>query len=176
MTSRAAVAAIVLFVLMGAIGLSHPGPTSAKEGILTFRLTISGEVPSGETHVLFFDPGNAGQTLFAFCGEFARPCATGTVERGFSGLEPGTSFAYRFQRVARDGSVTVYLRGTAVVGEVGLVYAVFTYGAVPDTAVSQPHGATGAGLFPAALVVTGLVAIGVAGRRQRRLSKNPGTL
>lgn len=116
----------------------QPTSVAAQSGAVEVKLTLYGDVPIGEIHRLHFDPGHVGVTDFVICGgSDSEPCTRGTYSGRYGGLDRGAAFGFRFERIAPDGSVSVYYRGTGVVGEVTLVTAVFRYGTLPNTATSM---------------------------------------
>lgn len=156
MRSRRAVATGGAALVM-ALMLGLPSRTAAADGAVDYQLTVSGSVPSGEIHTLFFeDPAaHLGQTQFAICGGSAPACAATVYTGSMTQLPMGSSFTYRFERVGPDGTVTAYFQGTGVVGEVAEIRAEFGYGVeLPDVAMAAPVSAP--------WVPLGLVALGLA--------------
>jgi len=112
-------------------------PTFGLVDEVRVELALVGEIPSGESHTLFFkDPAaDAGQTRFAICGGFVPACVGKTYVLHFTQLPAGSAFSYRFERIAADGAVTTYFRGSGVVGEVSVIQAQFRYSTLPNTAL-----------------------------------------
>jgi hypothetical protein len=129
-------AIVVTCLLVLGLSAGMASPAAAQTGEVRAELTLDGDVPGGEIHQLYFNTGNAGQTLFGICGQMLEPCRAKTYEIRLAGLDAHASFTYRFERVTPAGVVTSYFEGKGVVGEVAQIMAVFRYGAVPDTATS----------------------------------------
>jgi hypothetical protein len=156
----AVVAAILLLAMPGA------APVAAEPlGEVRATLTLGGDVPAGEIHQLYFDTGNAGQTLFGFCGQMLGPCTANTYEIRIAGLDPRATFSYRFERVTSDGVVTSYFEGEGAVGEVTEILAEFRYGVIPDTAVNPPASSGPLWLFIVGLTV-GVTVLGMTAKKR----------
>jgi hypothetical protein len=139
---------------------------AAQTGEVRAELTLIGDVPAGEIHGMAFDDpaANWGQTGFTVCGGTAPACAAKTYDLQFTQLPEGSTFTYRFERIAPDGTVTAYFKGTGVVGEVDLIQAEFRYGTLPNTSLVGQR--TRAPAWPVGLVVVLAVPLAWAvGRR-----------
>lgn len=123
--------------LLAALLMGQPSQVAALgSGSVDTQLTLFGNVPPSEIHQLFFeDPAaHLSQTLFTICGGAGPACAATRYLGQMSQLPDGSAFTFRFERIASDGTRSIYFQGTGVVGQVPWIRAEYGYGTVPNTA------------------------------------------